>query len=234
MASSEAKAVEDRELKAYKNYRWIVADRELLDGKLAVRGTRFSVSFILSLLAEGLSLDRIEDIYGTSVREAVPEALRAAADAVDVPSPAALTPAERAAELRIPGLDKLIAWFGFFPSFHDAEVTSMSLDRSGPSRITVHTWAMTDQVSDGGAYVCQKHVMVTFVLEGIKDISLEGFNRQNVLNGISLDRTSEGYQLVLEGIYGVDGKIEAELVSIEFEPGTPSQSLPAQHSAGIS
>jgi uncharacterized protein (DUF433 family) len=115
MASSEAKAVEDRELKAYKNYRWIVADRELLDGKLAVRGTRFSVSFILSLLAEGLSLDRIEDIYGTSVREAVPEALRAAADAVDVPSPAALTPAERAAELRIPGLDKLIAWFGFFP-----------------------------------------------------------------------------------------------------------------------
>jgi hypothetical protein len=38
---------------------------------------------------------------------------------------------------------------------------------------------------------------------------------------------------VLEGI-GVDGKIEAELVSIEFEPGTPSQSLPAQHSAGIS
>jgi len=29
--------------KGYKNYRWIVADPELLGGKLAVRGTRLAV-----------------------------------------------------------------------------------------------------------------------------------------------------------------------------------------------
>jgi uncharacterized protein (DUF433 family) len=89
--------VEDRELKAYKNYQWIVADPRLLEGKLAVRGTRFSVSFILSCLAESLSLEKIEDIYGPGVREAVPEALRAAAEAVDIPSPAALTTEQRVA-----------------------------------------------------------------------------------------------------------------------------------------
>ena len=38
----------ERELKAFKDYRCIVADQELLGGKLALRGTRFSVSFILS------------------------------------------------------------------------------------------------------------------------------------------------------------------------------------------
>ena len=38
-------------------------------------------------------------------------------------------------ELQVRGLDKLISWFGRFPSFHDAELTSISLDRSGGSRV---------------------------------------------------------------------------------------------------
>jgi uncharacterized protein (DUF433 family) len=36
----------------FKDYKWIVADPALLGGKLAVRGSRFSVSFILSCLGE--------------------------------------------------------------------------------------------------------------------------------------------------------------------------------------
>jgi len=35
----------ERALKPFKNFRWIVADPDLLGGKLAVRGTRFSVVF---------------------------------------------------------------------------------------------------------------------------------------------------------------------------------------------
>ena len=37
-----------QQLRAVRNFRWIVADSDLLGGKLAVRGTRFSVSFLLS------------------------------------------------------------------------------------------------------------------------------------------------------------------------------------------
>jgi uncharacterized protein (DUF433 family) len=33
---------------AYRDYKWIVCDPGLLGGKLAVRGTRLSVSFVLS------------------------------------------------------------------------------------------------------------------------------------------------------------------------------------------
>jgi hypothetical protein len=40
---------------AYKNYRWIVTDPDLLGGKLAIRGTRISVSLILKCLANGMS-----------------------------------------------------------------------------------------------------------------------------------------------------------------------------------
>jgi hypothetical protein len=36
---------------AYKDYQWIVADPQLLGGKLAIRGTRLAVSLILECLA---------------------------------------------------------------------------------------------------------------------------------------------------------------------------------------
>lgn len=216
--------MEDRELRPYKNYQWVVADPRLLEGKLAIRGTRFSVSFILSCLAEGLSLERIEDIYGPSVRVAVPEALRAAAEALDVPSPAALTTEQRVAELQLPGLEELIAWFGYFPSFHDAEVISISIDRKG-ARIAVHTFQITNETDEKGHYVCRKHVVVTFVLERIRDLSLEGFNSQNVLNGISLARGSDYYELILEEIHGVAGKFQADVMRIELNPSIPSESI---------
>jgi uncharacterized protein (DUF433 family) len=75
-----------QELKPFKEYRWIVADLELLGGKLAIRGTRFSVSFILSCLAEGMSIDEIEDTYGQFPRESIQEVLKVASDLLDAPN----------------------------------------------------------------------------------------------------------------------------------------------------
>ncbi len=72
-----------RELAAYKTFRWIVADPDLLGGKLAVRGTRLSVSFLLSCLADGMSLDEIEEAYGPFPREAIPEVMRVASEVLD-------------------------------------------------------------------------------------------------------------------------------------------------------
>jgi uncharacterized protein (DUF433 family) len=45
------------------NHHWIVADPQLLGGKLAVRGTRLSVSLILECLAGGMSLQQINDSF---------------------------------------------------------------------------------------------------------------------------------------------------------------------------
>jgi uncharacterized protein (DUF433 family) len=47
----------------YKLYRCIVADPQLLGGKLAIRGTRLSVSLILERLANGMSLDDIDQAF---------------------------------------------------------------------------------------------------------------------------------------------------------------------------
>ena len=72
-----------RDLKPFKQYRWIVADPELLGGKLAIRGTRFSVAFVLSCLAEEMSVEEIEETYGPFPRESLPEIMKVASDLLD-------------------------------------------------------------------------------------------------------------------------------------------------------
>jgi hypothetical protein len=69
----------------------------------------------------------------------------------------------------IPGASDLFAWFGYWPTFHDGEVLSVHLDRSGPSRIRVHTWEGTHQLDSRGYIVLRKHVIVTFIFEDVND-----------------------------------------------------------------
>jgi len=69
---------------ASKNYQWIVADPQLLGGKLAIRGTRLAVSLILECLASGMSLDDIDESFGgTFPRQALPEVLKVASEITD-------------------------------------------------------------------------------------------------------------------------------------------------------
>ena len=71
----------DWEPRAWRHYHWIVADPELLGGKLAVRGTRLSVSLILECLANGMAVDDINEAYGgVFPPEALPEILQVASE----------------------------------------------------------------------------------------------------------------------------------------------------------
>jgi len=66
---------------AYKDYKWIVADADLLGGKLAVRGTRLSVFLILECLAGGMSLEDIDRAFDrTFPHAALPEVLKVASE----------------------------------------------------------------------------------------------------------------------------------------------------------
>ena len=124
----------------------------------------------------------------------------------------------------IPGASDLIGWFGYWPSFHDAEVTSIELTRSAASRVVVHAFEMTDQVNTRGHYVCHKHVIVSFLFDRLREVELTGFNQQNVLTNLELAKVEQGYKLTLIGCYGVDGSVTAESVRIALAPGTPTDS----------
>jgi uncharacterized protein (DUF433 family) len=65
----------------YKDYRWIVADPQLLGGKLAIRGTRLAVSLILECLAADMSLEEMNASFDCALPpEALPEVLKVASE----------------------------------------------------------------------------------------------------------------------------------------------------------
>lgn len=71
----------DWEPRRYGRYKWIVADPDLLGGRLAVRGTRLSVSLILECLANGMTLEDINEAYaGAFPPEALSEVLQVASE----------------------------------------------------------------------------------------------------------------------------------------------------------
>ncbi len=67
--------------RAYKSYKWIIADPSVSGGALAVRGTRLSVSLILECLSNGMTLDDIDESFErTFPHEALPEVLKVASE----------------------------------------------------------------------------------------------------------------------------------------------------------
>jgi hypothetical protein len=115
--------------------------------------------------------------------------------------------------------------FGYFPSFHDAEVLRIVLDRKGEGRsptleARVHVFEMTSEVVDG-KYVLRHHTLVTFEFVGVDELALEGFNGQNVLQELSIveisDRQSDvlKFEVQFYGIFGVEMGFRCRDVRIE-------------------
>lgn len=78
--------------------------------------------------------------------------------------------------------------FGYWPSFHDAELERLVLSTGNPERESVHLEAalhafeMTSEVDERGYYVLRKHCRVRFRFERVLEVAVEGFDNQNSLH----------------------------------------------------
>ena len=125
------------------------------------------------------------------------------------------------AALEIPGADDVVAWFGDWPSFHDAEILELHLNRSGKSWISLHAWRTTGDKDAKGFYVQDKHAIVTFDLEKVQDLDLADFSPQNVISCLDVERMDRGFLLSMGPCYGLAGSIVAEGISVSVRPGKP-------------
>ena len=122
----------------------------------------------------------------------------------------------------IEGSAELEEWFGYWPSFHDAEIVSLHLNRKGSSSLRIHTWETTKEIDDKGYYVLAKHIVVELVFEAVCGLTLNGFNQQNVIFGLAIEKTDSGFRVTLDDCYGLAGSIEAEKMSLRLTPGKPA------------
>jgi hypothetical protein len=113
---------------------------------------------------------------------------------------------------------------GGWPSFHDSEVVRFTLDRGGeygPSLdAEIHVFDMTSEVDAKGYFVLRKRSVVTFRFEGVSNSRFDGFNQQNVLRGLWVERidpaANEGMELrvAMPSIYGVDTSFDCKTARV--------------------
>ena len=123
--------------------------------------------------------------------------------------------------------------FGGWPSFHDAEVLTMHLDRAGeggPSlEACVHVFRATSEVGADGRYVLTRHTKVTLRFCNILLPALRGFNEQNSVSELDIEEVdpAEHDGRRLSARFGSNFGVEADLLcdrilvkAVEpFDPG---------------
>lgn len=95
------------------------------------------------------------------------------------------------------GSEALVAAFGYWPSFHDAEIFRVVLERAdapnatapaahGGPTLQLDVWAFdtTPDVDEHGKYQLRTSVRVAFRFDDVADVRLDNFNVQNVLFGL--------------------------------------------------
>jgi hypothetical protein len=123
----------------------------------------------------------------------------------------------------VSGASELAAWFGRWPSFHDAEIVSRHLNGRGQSLLDVHTWLIGPPDPATGQLLRERQCLVRFTLSDVSDLELADFSGQNVIAGPSLVREGTSWRLELLPCYGVAGHITCADVAISFTKGGPPQ-----------
>ncbi|GAB3357607.1 Imm50 family immunity protein [Lysobacter tyrosinilyticus] len=141
---------------------------------------------------------------------------------------------------RIENSEAVTSLFGYWPSFHDAEVLEISIRRfsepgSGPSlSADVHVFETTNQVDSDGYYVHHKHSIVTLLFRELDELALDGFNHQNALSELGIAETEPGGMLRVNfgSAYGLESELTCRAIKVvSVVPGIPPASVYSRQKA---
>ena len=137
----------------------------------------------------------------------------------------------------IVGSEQLVAALGYWPSFHDAEIISVSAQRAlpvavggGRVELVVHIRKYETR-GEGTAHYEQalvKSILATFLCTEVVDLELSEFNHQNVINSLSVQSEpsaeAAGSPLVLsiEPIWGIGGTVRCARVELSTVQELPN------------
>lgn len=114
--------------------------------------------------------------------------------------------------------------FGYWPSFHDAEIHWLKLERltetykgyfSPNVEFAIHCWEMTRETTEDGYFKLRKHHLVHLKFEDIYDMDLDGFNHQNAILELHISAEPKNENGILslkvefDPAYGLGGEFKA-------------------------
>jgi hypothetical protein len=121
----------------------------------------------------------------------------------------------------IEGSQRITDIFGYWPSFHDAEIIDFHLWRgevdSGRSSyvfpvltLLVNLWELTNEVDAEGFLVCRHHTLAKLRFHHVDDLVMQGFNHQNAIFHLAIEHAvrptgpSPHFSVHLEPAFGID------------------------------
>jgi hypothetical protein len=113
--------------------------------------------------------------------------------------------------------------FGCWPSFHDAEIQSIVITRDCDSGaqmdVTIHHWKLTSAVDSKGFYVLKLHTLTTLRFFNVSELSLGGFNHQNVLLDMEISEIAEPplercFSVSMPAAYGCEASFRCERIRV--------------------
>jgi len=118
----------------------------------------------------------------------------------------------------IPGATAFRDWYGWFPGFHDANVT-LTLNQEGACTITLVGYQMTDRVKPDGFFELEKHYRVVLQLTGVSYASFAGFQPGwAIIHGMTFVRHEDGIWVEIAETYGLSATLIARNITLEFQP----------------
>lgn len=102
--------------------------------------------------------------------------------------------------------------FGEWPSFHDAEIVRLTLDRSGPEgprlEALIYAFLMTHDVDEQRSYVFKHKSLVTLEFTKVEVEKIAEFNHQNVISDLAIEdidpakNCGRRFKIIIESSYG--------------------------------
>jgi hypothetical protein len=115
----------------------------------------------------------------------------------------------------------VVAWFGHWPSFRNAEVLSVVINPDAVSILRIHTWNVSARADRRGHFAREREAIVGFEFEGIKSLRLHGEDakRQDLVHGNGIERTEHGHRFEFAPSIGLAGELTVEQIAVHVEPG---------------
>ena len=100
-------------------------------------------------------------------------------------------------EKLIGGSAKLTSIFGGWPSFHDAEITEVHLERGEINQkketfafpvltVKLVLWNLTSRVNETGYLETEHHTLAILQFSDVENLTISGFNHQNAIMGLAI------------------------------------------------
>ena len=107
----------------------------------------------------------------------------------------------------------LVQAMGYWPTFHDAKVLE-AFREADTFSVTVHLFAMTDQVDSAGYYILERHHLVKIVMHGLQSNSLPLDYSSDCLDRLSFKRSGDLIEIDFESHMDQGGSVLCHKVAI--------------------